>query len=664
MMDIYIPNTSFMPTVINKETQLQCQNTGKHYDMCNGMYVNQTGGEWNTVNVNEYRKNISEQFSRSEQQKNLSNHETSARLPSNSYKDQSITRERTAQQRSQIDESKEMDAFELENSYESVSKNNLYNCSILDMKYERKAIVQTLGCVLQTLVDSNADVTNFNITKFHASRPPSISIQDYLQRINRYSSCSQEVLILALIYIDNLIKESHICLNNLNVHRILITAVMLAAKFFDDQYYNNAYYAKVGGVPREEMNQLEIEFLFAIRFSLRVDPKKFNKYQTELTNHAVSHCNNCNEVLRSFNSPLKQEPCTTSSNPSSTPVPTPRQNVISYNQEESLAPDYMKTDFNSSHHVDTNSLTSFQECSVGGNSNGTLPYGTIGKINASNMPNNANRNRMDGVGLPRCTNSSGTLVDQYIVENNAFIRCDSYASTNSGYYEVTTFDRENSNSMFTNLPEDNDRHMIHEGLYSQSDESINAITNIPGNFDGLQEVNMSIFNSNLGNQPNHCKLLYQHSTSSNGFGGTGQTDSTSSSLTPSPSSMSSWSPNDHTDTPATRMYPNMQTGSYALINSQTDFSKGGYISSNTMGQGNAFQQDPKLFFQSELSVTDKYVNQRGMMTSTPVPTAGQREYAVVSKEQANNSLRTKKNISSSMYFEPTKWTNAYPSHHR
>jgi hypothetical protein len=69
MMDIYIPNTSFMPTVINKETQLQCQNTGKHYDMCNGMYVNQTGGEWNTVNVNEYRKNRSEQFSTSEQQK-------------------------------------------------------------------------------------------------------------------------------------------------------------------------------------------------------------------------------------------------------------------------------------------------------------------------------------------------------------------------------------------------------------------------------------------------------------------------------------------------------------------------------------------------------------------------------------------------------------------
>jgi hypothetical protein len=38
----------------------------------------------------------------------------------------------------------------------------------------------------------------------------------------------------------------------------MINSVMLAAKFFDDQYFNNAYYAKVGGVPCNEMNLLEV----------------------------------------------------------------------------------------------------------------------------------------------------------------------------------------------------------------------------------------------------------------------------------------------------------------------------------------------------------------------------------------------------------------------
>ena len=32
----------------------------------------------------------------------------------------------------------------------------------------------------------------------------------------------------------------------LNVHRLLITGILLAAKLMDDNYFNNAYYAKVG----------------------------------------------------------------------------------------------------------------------------------------------------------------------------------------------------------------------------------------------------------------------------------------------------------------------------------------------------------------------------------------------------------------------------------
>jgi len=52
--------------------------------------------------------------------------------------------------------------------------------------------------------------------------------------------------VLALIYVDRLIQQGRFALTPLNVHRVLITAVMLAAKFFDDQYFNNLYYAKVG----------------------------------------------------------------------------------------------------------------------------------------------------------------------------------------------------------------------------------------------------------------------------------------------------------------------------------------------------------------------------------------------------------------------------------
>jgi hypothetical protein len=107
-------------------------------------------------------------------------------------------------------------------------------------------------------------------------------------RIHKYSSCSNECFILALIYIDRLIQRNNFLLTELNVHRVVITAILLAAKFFDDAYYNNAYYSKVGGVLVSEMNGLEVDFLFRINFSLHVTPDVFDKYRAELVSHSLS----------------------------------------------------------------------------------------------------------------------------------------------------------------------------------------------------------------------------------------------------------------------------------------------------------------------------------------------------------------------------------------
>jgi hypothetical protein len=126
------------------------------------------------------------------------------------------------------------------------------------------------------------------VTKFHALRPPGITIRDYLARINKYSGCSPECFVLALVYIDMLIERNGLALTSFNIHRIIITAVMLAAKFFDDQYYNNAYYARVGGVPCAEVNALELEMLFSCGFSLHVTTEVFEKYFLELAGHCAA----------------------------------------------------------------------------------------------------------------------------------------------------------------------------------------------------------------------------------------------------------------------------------------------------------------------------------------------------------------------------------------
>jgi len=152
-----------------------------------------------------------------------------------------------------------------------------------------------LACILGKLVEKNdALAPHPTLSKFHSIRAPAISIKDYLLRIAKYAACSGECFVLALVYIDRIIQNNpNFIVSSLNIHRLLITGVMLAAKFYDDQYYNNAYFGKVGGVPCDELNSLEVEFLFMCNFSFSVPPQQYEQYYTELFNHARQQNNGC-----------------------------------------------------------------------------------------------------------------------------------------------------------------------------------------------------------------------------------------------------------------------------------------------------------------------------------------------------------------------------------
>uniref|UniRef100_M4BY71 Cyclin n=1 Tax=Hyaloperonospora arabidopsidis (strain Emoy2) TaxID=559515 RepID=M4BY71_HYAAE len=152
-----------------------------------------------------------------------------------------------------------------------------------------RAIVQTLAVVVESMVRASdrMPLGYYHKTKFEAFRAPGISVRDYLLRIHKYASCSPECFVLALVYVDRLHQLQGFVLTELNVHRVVITSIVLAAKFFDDHYFNNAYYAKVGGVPCPEMNELEVEYLLLINFSLHVNSETYARYYNELANHYV-----------------------------------------------------------------------------------------------------------------------------------------------------------------------------------------------------------------------------------------------------------------------------------------------------------------------------------------------------------------------------------------
>lgn len=105
-------------------------------------------------------------------------------------------------------------------------------------------VLTVLASVLERLVSRNEQFANapaqgvFNpkkLTIFHGLRAPSISIAKYLERIFKYTSCSPSCFVVGYIFIDRLIhRQPDLLVTSLNVHRLLVTSVMVATKMLDD----------------------------------------------------------------------------------------------------------------------------------------------------------------------------------------------------------------------------------------------------------------------------------------------------------------------------------------------------------------------------------------------------------------------------------------------
>lgn len=155
-----------------------------------------------------------------------------------------------------------------------------YKCELeADVPRTENDYLHYISIVLSQIIEMQKKEKG-KITSFHATTIPSISVNKYIERIGKYISCSNECYVLLIIYIDRIIKlHTDITLSLLCIHRIIITAAMLAAKFFDDMYYSNAFYAKIGGVTTEEMNQLEIYFLNLLDYKLYVSSQEYEFYR-------------------------------------------------------------------------------------------------------------------------------------------------------------------------------------------------------------------------------------------------------------------------------------------------------------------------------------------------------------------------------------------------
>lgn len=105
----------------------------------------------------------------------------------------------------------------------------------------------------------------------------------------RYSFASNSCIIAAYYYIHQAVrKDPRLAPSSLSVHRLFITAVVLAAKYFDDVAYNLSYYAKVGGLAVSELAYLELKMLTVLDFRLHISASHFHTLEQDMLTDVIS----------------------------------------------------------------------------------------------------------------------------------------------------------------------------------------------------------------------------------------------------------------------------------------------------------------------------------------------------------------------------------------
>ncbi|XAR54157.1 hypothetical protein NMG60_11029175 [Bertholletia excelsa] len=166
-------------------------------------------------------------------------------------------------------------------------RNDLY-CYSYGQESKIPLVISVLASLIQRTMARNQGIAqncpwarsrNPRTGIFDSDVTPDMAVQPYLERIFRYTRAGPPVYVVAYAYIDRFCQiHPEFRVSARNVHRLLITTILVASKYVEDMNYRNSYFARVGGLTTNEMNNLEFEFLFLMGFKLHVNVSVFESY--------------------------------------------------------------------------------------------------------------------------------------------------------------------------------------------------------------------------------------------------------------------------------------------------------------------------------------------------------------------------------------------------
>jgi len=159
--------------------------------------------------------------------------------------------------------------------------NDVPNC-MNQAAREREGVIPSIAAWLEEMVrhydslewiatpDGLKRTDAFPVSVFHG-RPLSASIQGFLHRICTLAQLEESVVLVAAVYLDRIIKKCpELPISSCTVHRLLLQAVAVGAKFSLDHPRSNKVMASFADLPPKKYNQGEVKFLCLIQYDLTV----------------------------------------------------------------------------------------------------------------------------------------------------------------------------------------------------------------------------------------------------------------------------------------------------------------------------------------------------------------------------------------------------------
>ncbi|KAJ5554124.1 hypothetical protein N7513_004083 [Penicillium frequentans] len=131
---------------------------------------------------------------------------------------------------------------------------------------------------LQSIEDRRQPTTNLV-----AEAMPTVGFQKWVATILSTTQVSQNVILLALLFIYRLKKfNAGVKGKKGSEFRLMTVALMLGNKFLDDNTYTNKTWAEVSGIAVQEIHVMEVEFLSNIRYDLFASEAEWARWHTKL----------------------------------------------------------------------------------------------------------------------------------------------------------------------------------------------------------------------------------------------------------------------------------------------------------------------------------------------------------------------------------------------